>query len=224
MSRSLACNIFAIVCLIIGISLFFGIYFGLYRKNVEYNAQYTQDTCLVTANWITNQSCYVISQPTCPTRSCSGTSCYDRIRQHTSGQCCGNACCALKNNNGQCLVSSIQTQVMVWGICDSVYATFHAVGLNYTFTEDVNDCPMDDTYCPQTTMLNYHIGSSHPCWISFHPDGSLQATAADPDKPTQGPLAGAIIGLVCMGLGTFILLFQLGEFCRRKHQNRYQAF
>ncbi len=224
MSRPIVCNLCAGVCLIIGISLFFGIYFGLYRKNVEYNAKYTQDTCLVTTNWVTNQSCYVISEPNCPMSSCSGTSCYDRIRQQTSGQCCGDSCCASKSSDGKCLISSIQTQVIAWGTCYSVFATFQVVGLNFTFTEDVNDCAMDDTYCAQATISNYKTGSTHACWISGNQDGSFQATSSDPNKPTKGPLAGAIIGMVFMGLGAFILCFHLGEYCRHKYQNRYQEF
>jgi len=200
-------NIFcALVCLSIGSSLFFCFYFESYVKNVEHNSQYTREMCLVATNWIINRSCYVLSEPSRFMPSCIGTSCFDRIRQQTSGHCCSDAY----------RDSKIPTRVIAWGTCDSVFVTFQIVRLNSTFTESVKSCPMDDAYCSQAAVLGHQIGSSHPCWTA----AALQATATDPNKPTQGPLTVAIIGLVLMSVGASVLLFHFGQFYRYKDRNQ----
>ena len=75
--RHIAANLCAIILLVIGVSLFLGIYFGLYVKNVDNNNAYTESSCIVLSNWATNQSCDVMSDPTCPASTCSFTSCAD---------------------------------------------------------------------------------------------------------------------------------------------------
>ncbi len=196
---------FAVVCLIISSSLFFGFYVGSYRENVEFNDKYTQDTCFVTTSSTTNQSCYVISEPSHFMPSCKGTSCFDRILQHTSGRCCSDS---YRN-------SRIQTQVIAWGTCYSVFATFQVDLLNYTFTENVNDCPIDDKHCPEVVVSNYKVGSTHACWIPINQDESFRATAIDPYKPTKGPLVGIIIGgLMLLSIGIGLTLVRC---CKYQH-------
>ena len=63
-----------------------------------------------------------------------------------------------------------------------------------------------------SALTNYRVGSSHVCWIYDNDNrGSFRATAIDPMKPTQGPLAGAIVGLVCIGIAVFIFILVLVE-------------